>query len=132
MPRGIRNNNPGNLIYNAAIQWNGQTGSDGRYAMFNTAVNGIRALMLDIWNDYYKDGKQSLRALIAEYAPPIENATDSYLDDVSARTLLKPDQSFLWRQEIIGIARAIVHHENGYDPYPITDYQAALAATGKA
>ncbi len=37
VPRGIRNNNPLNIKWNAANNWNGQTGSDsGGFCIFNT------------------------------------------------------------------------------------------------
>ncbi|MDR8284944.1 hypothetical protein FPK77_25135, partial [Acinetobacter baumannii] len=42
--RGIRNNNPGNLEASSSNPWVGQTGSDGRFAKFETPEHGIRAL----------------------------------------------------------------------------------------
>ena len=49
--RGIRNNNPGNIDYNPRNDWAGQIGlelkvgnSTPRFARFDTAENGIRAL----------------------------------------------------------------------------------------
>lgn len=40
---GLRNNNPGN-IEAGSNPWEGQTGSDGRFATFATPEHGIRAL----------------------------------------------------------------------------------------
>ena len=47
-PRGIRNNNPGNIDYNPRNAWRGQLahspGIEPRFARFDTAHNGLRAL----------------------------------------------------------------------------------------
>jgi len=45
-PRGIRNQNPGNIDYNSRNDWQGQIGKEpgGRFAIFDTPENGIRAL----------------------------------------------------------------------------------------
>ncbi|MFU2316820.1 hypothetical protein [Rahnella sp. PCH160] len=42
--RGLRNNNPGNIEASDANPWEGQIGSDGRFAKFETPEHGIRAL----------------------------------------------------------------------------------------
>lgn len=44
--RGIRNRNPGNIDYNPRNDWQGQIGKEpgGRFAIFDTPENGIRAL----------------------------------------------------------------------------------------
>lgn len=44
LPVGIRNNNPGNLKYNPANAWTGQTGQDSNgFAVFSDPVYGLRA-----------------------------------------------------------------------------------------
>jgi hypothetical protein len=44
LPRGVRNNNPLNIKYNAANNWDGQTGQDSAgYAMFSDPSYGLRA-----------------------------------------------------------------------------------------
>jgi hypothetical protein len=43
-PRGIRNNNPGNIKWNASNNWIGQVGKDNAgFAIFDSADNGLRA-----------------------------------------------------------------------------------------
>ncbi|HGY2308601.1 TPA: structural protein, partial [Pseudomonas aeruginosa] len=47
-PRGIRNNNPGNIVWSARNNWQGQLPHDPqiepRFCRFDTAHNGTRAL----------------------------------------------------------------------------------------
>ena len=54
-PKGIRNNNPMNLEFRTSIQWRGQLGSDGRFVVFDTPLNGLRAGMINIPKWYAMD-----------------------------------------------------------------------------
>ncbi len=85
-PRGIRNNNPGNLIY-TNIKWNGklskEQNKDRRFEMFIAPVYGIRAMIKDLKNDIEK-GKNTVPTIIEEYAPRFENNTDAYINTVCA------------------------------------------------
>ncbi|WP_430811640.1 MULTISPECIES: hypothetical protein [unclassified Carboxylicivirga] len=84
VPRGIRNNNPGNLIY-TNIKWNGKLpkaqNKDRRFEMFIAPVYGVRAMIKDLKNDIEK-GKNTVPALIEEYAPKFENNTAAYINTV--------------------------------------------------
>jgi hypothetical protein len=83
-PRGIRNNNPGNLIY-TNIKWNGKLpkdqNKDRRFEMFIAPEYGIRAMIKDLKHDIEK-GKNTVPALITEYAPRFENNTPAYIQKV--------------------------------------------------
>jgi len=83
-PRGIRNNNPGNLIY-TTIKWNGklpkEQNKDRRFEMFIAPVYGVRAMIKDLKHDIEK-GKSTVPQLIEEYAPRFENNTDNYINTV--------------------------------------------------
>lgn len=82
--RGIRNNNPGNLIF-TNINWTGklpkEQNKDRRFEMFIAPEYGIRAMIKDIKNDIEK-GKNTVPALMTEYAPRFENNTDAYIQTV--------------------------------------------------
>ena len=84
-PRGIRNNNPGNLIY-TNIKWNGKLpksqNKDRRFEMFIAPEYGVRAMIKDLKNDMERKGKVTVPALIEEYAPRFENNTDAYINTV--------------------------------------------------
>lgn len=83
-PRGIRNNNPGNLIY-TNIKWNGKLpknqNKDRRFEMFIAPVYGVRAMIKDLKHDIEK-GKSTVPQVIEEYAPRFENNTDAYINTV--------------------------------------------------
>ena len=83
-PRGVRNNNPGNLIY-TKIKWNGKVpkeqNKDRRFEMFIAPEYGVRAMIKDLKHDIEK-GKSTVPALIEEYAPRFENNTDAYVNTV--------------------------------------------------
>ncbi len=116
-PRGIRNNNPGNLIY-TDIKWNGklpkEQNKDRRFEMFISPAYGVRAMIKDLKNDMEKKGKVTVPALIEEYAPRFENNTDAYINTVcqdlkvSKTTKLLPTKNTL-RLLVLSIAKV----ENG-------------------
>ncbi len=120
MPKGIRNHNPMNLRYYAPINWNGQLGDDGHgYAVFETVEHGIRAGTKNLINGYFKRGVNTPLTIISRYAPSHENPTDSYVRFIAGRMtggnvngIITPD-----RTSMINLAKAIIHFENGSNPY---------------
>ena len=102
-PRGIRNNNPGNLIF-TNIKWNGKLprhqNKDRRFEMFISPVYGVRAMIKDLKHDIEK-GKNTVPKLVEEYAPRFENNTDHYIETVckdlkvSERAKLLPTKNTL-------------------------------------
>ena len=115
-PKGIRNNNPGNLRYVAAIQWKGLTGQDSSgYATFDTAEDGVRALGHNL-RSYIARGLLTVSQIISTWAPSTENDTGAYIADVAQRLGVDPDQA-LNVGFIPALAVAIVYHENGENPY---------------
>src|SRR3990172_1913650 len=71
LARGLRNNNPGNIKWNKANDWVGQTGKDEKgFVIFDTPENGIRALGIVALNYHLKHGIQNLRDFGDRWAPP--------------------------------------------------------------
>ena len=125
--RGIRNNNPGN-IRDFGIKWNGLIGRDeGGYAIFDTAINGIRAMVIDLRTGFRRDGEDSVREIITEYAPPVENITSAYIDAVSKALDVGPDEVFS-ESRMPELITAIIYHENGRQPYPDAVIDQAIRA----
>ncbi len=83
--RGVRNNNPLNIEYNSANNWQGQTGTDGRFAIFEHSKWGFRAAakLLQNYQKFY--GLGSVNELIYRWAPPVENHTSGYANFVAKR-----------------------------------------------
>lgn len=119
-PRGIRNNNPGNIewIENARARWRGMVSRDGRYGVFDRPANGIRAIGGELRASIRKG--HSLAQAIEEWAPPTENDTGSYLRHVEALTGYS-GAGKLTASMIPAVATAIIRHENGTVPYAPSD-----------
>lgn len=128
-PRGIRNNNPGNIRWSPANDWLGQTGQDDAgYAIFEDPKFGIRA-MGKILDSYHRGGHVTLRQIIFRWAPPGDNnPTEAYLANVMEQTGW-PDYFVPVRQEgdYLPLVRAIIQHENGRNPYSDEFISQALA-----
>jgi hypothetical protein len=120
-PRGIRNNNPGNIewIANAAKRWRGMIRADGRYGVFDTAANGVRAIGGELRANFRR-GENTVRAIISEWAPPTENDTSSYMRAVANALRVDVDTP-LSSSKIPELTAAIIKHENGAQPYTLAD-----------
>lgn len=120
IPRGIRNNNPGNI--DKGQPWQGLSAdqsSDPRFCVFVDSEHGIRAIA-KILISYHKEyGINSIRGAIDKWAPPVENDTTSYVNDVAAALGVDQDASvnMLDPNVLTTLAKAIIHHENGEQPY---------------
>lgn len=129
--RGIRNNNPGNIDYNPRNQWQGQLPPDPaiekRFARFDTAENGIRALAKLLLAYRGKDGMpgvggpgiDTVREAISRWAPGGENDTEAYIKAVAADVGVQPNQPIDTRtfRTLIALTTGIIRHENGAVPY---------------
>lgn len=132
--RGFRNNNPGNIDYNPRNQWQGQLAPDPaiekRFARFDTAENGIRALAKLLLAYRGKDGApgvggpgiDTVREVISRWAPGGENDTESYIKAVAAAVGVQPNQPIDIRnfRTLIALTTGIIKHENGSAPYAAT------------
>lgn len=136
LTRGIRNNNPGNLVL-TNIAWQGKIpnaqNTDKHFEQFTEVKYGIRAMLRDLTNDIDK-GKNTVRKLITEYAPPFENDTQKYIEVISKAVGLDPDQTIkiVDAKFYLVIARAIIKHECSPDHNLIydSDIQDAIDIMG--
>lgn len=119
VPRGIRNNNPGN-IRSGAAHWQGAraNGFDPEFVEFKNPLWGLRALMKVLLTYHRKHGLNTVGAVINRWAPPHENATDHYAAHVARRLrvgrndMIDIEDPFV----LIELAKAIAVHENGRPP----------------
>ena len=128
-PRGIRNNNPGNLEANG-IPWKGldDQQTDTRFYQFTGPVWGIRALARTLKTYRDTHGLTTPYEVISRWAPAFENDTDSYARAVAGAVGVDPHSpipdSPAARRDLV---KAIIKHENGVQPYPDDLIEAGIA-----
>lgn len=132
-PRGIRNNNPGNIRRNAD-PWQGlaERQGDVEFFTFKTSIYGIRALARTLITYKDKYDLRSIRQIISRWAPSVENNTNAYVRAVVADTGLDADQPLdLHRfDHLLPLTKAIIRHENGQQPYTDAQLTKALVLAG--
>lgn len=115
-PRGIRNHNPGNIRTSATV-WQGQVGDDGAFVTFAAPKWGIRAMARVIINYQRKYGLNTIRKIIARWAPPNENDTDAYVRSVVAGSGYSADEPLEIIKALPRIIPPMIRVENGVQPY---------------
>ena len=117
-PRGIRNNNPGNIRHGE--QWEGlsEVQSDRSFCVFKSPEYGIRAIA-KIMISYKRQKYNTPEKIIYRWAPPCENDTDSYTLSVCQAIGAEPDQiiDVCQKDVMLKLIKSIIHHENGIQPY---------------
>ena len=124
-PRGVRNNNPGNLD-RTNLAWQGEDRSpqaraaEHRFCVFKSPEYGFRALARTLLTYRNKHGLRTVRKIIDRWAPPVENNTSAYVKAVAASVGVTPDQAIDVRKRAVmfALAKAIAHHEQGGDFWP--------------
>lgn len=130
-PRGIRNNNPGNIRPVAGTTWTGQIGDDGGYLIFDRPETGIRALAKLLSTYRTKYGINTIKGIITRWAPASENDTISYIAHVSQLVGVHPEQPLDYtRDQLLTLVKAIIQHENGQQPYTEAQLLAGIQSAG--
>lgn len=113
-PRGLRNNNPGNIRYGKFAQSQGASGQDADgFAVFPTLGAGVAASSA-LLSKYLAGGINTVSRVIARWAPPSENNTKAYTNYVSKRLGVGADQP-LTAAQVQGIQSSIYAMEVGSD-----------------
>lgn len=130
--RGVRNNNPGNIDFNPRNAWQGQLGLEEgvakpRFARFDEAENGIRALGKLLINYRGKDGMpgvggkgiDTVLETINRWAPSNENDTKAYALAVAKRLGVRTTDPINIKDPttLRVFVESIIIHENGGNPY---------------
>jgi hypothetical protein len=134
MPRGTRNNNPGNIDWHKGVDWEGLATppSDGRFCRFIDPVYGLRAIAKIVLNYRRKHKINTVRGIIGRWAPSVENDTKAYIRSVCAALGVMPDTAIDVTKPAVmrELVRAIVYHENGQQPYDTATIDEALRKAG--
>lgn len=112
-------NNPANIEVGQGYA--GETGETyaGRFAIFDSPVMGMRALIRDLSTKIDRHGGD-VRKIISQFAPDFENPTNnyvSYVEQVVQKPVVTKD-----KEDVMSLASAIVQFENGIDSPRVQQY----------
>ncbi|MFM7945872.1 hypothetical protein [Hafnia paralvei] len=114
-PRGIRNNNPGNLNFAGQSGATKEGGEGGRFAVFESMEHGVAALYRQL-QLYFKRGVNTLSSIVKTYAPASDgNNVDAYVSALSKATGKGANETIDAGDTttIARLMKGIVDHENG-------------------
>lgn len=116
IPRGLRNNNPGNIRINSDV-FQGEIipSKDREFKQFKSMAHGYRAVFKILINYYRIYNLKTLRQMISRWAPENENNTDAYIKQVSSYSGISTDENIdIGNKEVmIKIVAGMSKVENG-------------------
>ncbi|SOZ12066.1 hypothetical protein [Cupriavidus taiwanensis] len=141
-PRGIRNNNPGNIRWGDG--WQGLIAphmrTDKDFCQFTEPSFGIRAICKILLNYGSKAGQpnvggpgiDTVREIISRWAPDNENDTEAYIASVARAVDVNPNAHIDVTDPRImrSLVVAIIRHENGQQPYSPALIDQAMRMAG--
>lgn len=133
LPRGLRNNNPGNIRNDDNINWKGEVHGTAKkdfvFEEFKDRASGYRALLKLLRNYNKKYGCKTIADYIKRWAPPIENNTAGYITrvckEMGVPSTYVPDVEE--KNIMIALAAAISTVENGV-PAVLSEVEAGWDA----
>jgi hypothetical protein len=129
MPRGVRNNNPGNIRLGDTWQGLCSVQTDKAFCQFSEIGYGMRCLGYILRNSYFhRQALTTPRKIISRWAPPNENDTESYIQAVCDATHVHDTDYIDLRKDglLCDLMMAIVKHENGTQPYLAAQFVAGI------
>ncbi len=115
VPRGLRNNNAGNIRL-SKTRYLGEVvpSTDKAFKQFKTPAWGYRAIFV-LLDSYSRKGFITLRQMISRYAPASENNTENYIRYVAQNAVVSPEAPLDVndRNVMILVVAAISRMENG-------------------
>jgi hypothetical protein len=126
-PRGIRNNNPGN-VERSTIRWQGSIPADQVQAVLgipydptfeqmDTPANGVR-MIGHVLTSKARRGLTTVDSIIRDYSTTDQ---DAYVAFVSGQLGVDAEQDINVDAVLPAFAAAIIQQENGEQPYPLAD-----------
>ena len=126
IPHGYRNNNPLNIRLSSE-PWQGkipeEQNTDGVFEQFESMAYGYRAAMVLLRNYVNEHNCNTLAKIITRWAPPKENRTADYINNVSKSMGLSPDTYInpYSKVQMTSLVYAMSISENGRNIMPDTD-----------
>lgn len=141
VPRGIRNNNPGDIEADGD-PWQGlakphemtpEQQAETRFCVFTTPIYGIRAMARTLITYQDKYGIRSVEAVVARWAPAEDrNDVDAYIRSLVSKTGFKRGEVLDMHkfEHLAPMVEGIIWHENGVQPYSRAQITKALVLAG--
>ena len=141
-PRGIRNNNAGNITSIRWQRWHGAIGFDNDgYLIFRRRIDGIRAVVINLKAYRSKYGIRTPFGIVKRWTRGQSQVDQikyvrvicerlayhngvNYVDPYTKIDLNDPEI-------LLSITRSIIYYENGVDPYPDNLYETIFPWVGK-
>lgn len=143
--RGFLNNNPGNMD-RSEPPWNGEIRdvslctndvqrrelTRGRFCVFVSPVMGIRAMAKNLLAYNSRLGCRSVRDYINRWAPPIENNTEAYIQNVARRIGVSADETIAIRDRNVmaALIDGIIRVECAGMPYEGNEIEDGIKEAG--
>lgn len=131
LPRGIRNNNPGNIIL-TNIPWEGKIptsqNTDGEYEQFTNIIYGIRAMIKNLYS--YRDrGLDTITRIVSTWAPDDAATVNNYIAFVSENTRVNPENRFPLdnMDAFYKLVASMAYFENGRPAVSPSQFEKAMA-----
>lgn len=114
-PRGLRNNNPGNIRRSDTLYVGEKESTDPEFKQFTSMAYGYRAMFMLLYTYQVRYGLNTLQSMIARYAPESENNTANYIRQVSSWSGIDPNSRLTTtnRDTMIPLVSAMSRFENG-------------------
>lgn len=126
-PRGVRYNNPGNIVWTGSVLFEGETGKqpDSAFAIFDTPEHGIGAIGQNLIGYQDRHGCRTVNQFIRRWSATDQ---DAYVANVAKSLGVGPSDPIDIHNEATRRAMvvAIITQENGQQPYADTLINTAL------
>ena len=126
-PRGVRFNNPGNIVWTGSVLFDGETGKqpDAAFAIFDTPEHGIGAIGQNLIGYQDRHGCRTVNQFIRRWSATDQ---DAYIANVAKSLGVGPNDPIDIHDEATRRAMvvAIITQENGQQPYADTLINTAL------
>ena len=116
--RGMRNNNPFNIVYSKFNSWKGKlspSAGENKFERFLTLDYGLRAGFLLIRNGYIQKGYRTVEEILNRFAPKSENDVHSYLMYVCDGPLHPDTEVSVGSLTFYWLCQKICMYESKYD-----------------
>lgn len=112
MTLGCKNRNPLNIRWSASNNWVGQRGSYKGFCVFNSTKFGYRAALILLRN-YVRSGCDTIKDIIARWAPETENDVNAYVKSVCSSMGCTPEDKIVNTTGLCMLCSAMAHVESG-------------------